>query len=87
MSNRRLTRCTNGYSKKYANHAAMLSLMYFTYNYTRKHMTLKKTPAMAIGVADHQWTFEELAAMTGRYMQAQAEREFERAFSLKFKLS
>jgi len=66
MQNRRLTRLTNGFSKKWANHRAMLALSFAYYNYCRPHMTLTKnagaktTPAMAAGLEDHVWTLEEL---------------------------
>lgn len=86
MTNRRLTRSTNGYSKKAQNHSNMLSLMYFSYNYCRKHMSLKQTPAQAIKVADHQWSFEEVAQMAERFMEAKAERQFEQMFRLKYEL-
>jgi hypothetical protein len=33
------------------------------YNFCRKHMTLKKTPAMAAGLSDHAWTIEELVGL------------------------
>ncbi len=36
------------------------------YNFARVHQTLKTTPAMAAGVADHVWTVEELAALLER---------------------
>jgi IS1 family transposase len=56
MTNRRLTRLTNGYSKKLANHTHMMALCFMSYNFCRKHMSLKETPAQAAGIADHQWT-------------------------------
>jgi transposase-like protein/IS1 family transposase len=60
MSNRRMTRLTNAFSKKWENHAMMLSLQFAYYNFCRKHMTLKTTPAVAAGLEDHAWTIEEL---------------------------
>jgi hypothetical protein len=33
------------------------------YNFARVHRTLKTTPAMAAGVADHKWTLREIAAL------------------------
>jgi hypothetical protein len=36
------------------------------YNFIRVHQTLKRTPAMASGIADHRWTMEDLIAMMQR---------------------
>jgi hypothetical protein len=33
------------------------------YNFARVHTTLKTTPAMAAGVADHKWALREIAAL------------------------
>jgi len=62
MTLRRFTRLTNGFSKKWDNHAAMISLFVAWYNSCRPHMSLgrKTTPAMAQGLTDHAWTVEEL---------------------------
>ena len=60
MQIRRLTRLTNGHSKKWENHEAMLSLYFAWYNFCRKHMTIKTTPAVAQGLTDHEWTIEKL---------------------------
>jgi IS1 family transposase len=70
MGMRRFTRLTNGFSKKVENLAHAVSLHYMHYNFARPHKTLTKarngyptTPAMAAGVADHVWTFTEIAAL------------------------
>ncbi len=60
MGIRRMTRLTNAYSKKFRNHAAAISLHIGHYNSCRVHETLRITPAMALGVADHVWTIGEL---------------------------
>jgi len=60
MSMRRFTRLTNGFSKKRANHAASVCLHFAHYNLVRVHKTLRMTPAMAHGIADHIWTVGEL---------------------------
>lgn len=60
MTLRRLTRLTNGHSKKWANHRAALALYFAYYNYCRVHSTLKMTPAVAAGLADHTWSVAEL---------------------------
>jgi hypothetical protein len=60
MGIRRLTRLTNGHSKKLANHEAMMAFYFAWYDFCRKHQTLKTTPAIAQKLTDHQWTMEEL---------------------------
>lgn len=64
MSNRRMTRLTNAFSKKWENHLAMLGLQFAYYNFCRKHMTLKTTPAVAAGLEEKPWTIEELILNT-----------------------
>lgn len=60
MSIRRFTRLTNGFSKKVENHAAAVALWFTYYNFCRIHQTLRVTPAMEAGLADHAWAVEEL---------------------------
>lgn len=66
MQNRRMTRLTNAFSKKWVNHAFAMALHFAYYNYCRPHQTLSKnqgskcTPAMAAGLEDHVWTLAEL---------------------------
>ena len=60
MGNRRMTRLTNAFSKKWENHQAALGLQFAYYNFCRVHMTLKTTPAVAAGIADHPWSLAEL---------------------------
>ena len=57
---RRMTRLSNGFSKKWANHEAMLALYICHYNYVRVHGTLKATPAVAGGLENHRWTVREM---------------------------
>jgi len=59
---RRFTRLTNGHSKRWENHAAMIGLYFGWYNYCRVHSTIKTTPAVAQGLADKPWSIEELLA-------------------------
>jgi IS1 family transposase len=63
MGMRRFTRLTNAFSKKLENHAHMVALHFLHYNFARIHKTLRITPAMAAGLSDHVWTYEELAAL------------------------
>src|SRR6185295_18347321 len=63
MSMRRFTRLTNAFSKKVENHAAAVALFYMYYNFGRVHQTLKRTPAMAAGIADHIWSIDEIVGL------------------------
>lgn len=63
MSMRRFTRLTNGFSKKIENLEHAVSLHFMYYNFGRIHKTLRVTPAMEAGIADHVWTLEEIAAL------------------------
>ena len=72
MNIRRLTRLTNGFSKKVENHGHAVALHYMYYNFVRKHQTLTKaaggvhtTPAMAAGVTDHVWSLAEVVGLLG----------------------
>lgn len=63
MSMRRFTRLTNAFSKKVENHMHAIALHFMFYNFGRIHKTLRVTPAMEAGVADHIWSLEEIAAL------------------------
>jgi transposase InsO family protein len=60
MEMRRLTRLTNGFSKKWENLWAALCLYFAWYNFVRVHSSLRVTPAMEAGITDHVWTVCEL---------------------------
>ena len=51
MGMRRFTRLTNAFSKKMANHMAMVALYTTFYNFCRIHTSLRVTPAMAAGLS------------------------------------
>lgn len=63
MSMRRFTRLTNGFSKKLQNHECAIALHFMYYNFGRIHKSLRVTPAMEAGIADHVWSLEEIAAL------------------------
>lgn len=63
MSMRRFTRLTNAFSKKVENHAGAVALYFMYYNFGRVHQTLRVTPAMEAGLADHVWAIEEIVAL------------------------
>jgi transposase-like protein/IS1 family transposase len=60
MGIRRFTRLTNGFSKKWENHWAAVTLWYTFYNFCRVHKSLRMTPAMAAGITSKIWTMREL---------------------------
>lgn len=66
-SMRRMTRLTNGFSKKAQNHIHAFAIHAMHFNYCRPHGTLTKaakgkktTPAMASGLARQPWTVEQM---------------------------
>ena len=63
MSMRRFTRLTNAFSKKVENLQHAVSLHFMYYNFGRIHKSLRVTPAMEAGIADHVWTLEEIVAL------------------------
>jgi len=63
MQMRRFTRLTNAFSKKVDNHFWAIALHYMHYNFCRIHQTLRVTPAMEAGIADHVWSIEEVIAL------------------------
>lgn len=64
MGMRRMTRLTNGFSKKLDNLKAATALYFAWYNFARVHQSLHgRTPAMAAGITDHKWSAIEVAAI------------------------
>ena len=62
MAIRRMTRLTNAFSKKLDNLKAACALHFAYYNFCRIHQSLRVTPAMEAGIADHAWKIRELLA-------------------------
>ncbi len=60
MHMRRLTRLTNGFSKKLENFQAAIALHFAYYNFVKVHSTIRCTPAMAIGITSRLWNVQEL---------------------------
>jgi IS1 family transposase len=60
MANRRFTRLTNAFSKKFENHVHMVALYTVWYNFVRTHKTLRMSPAMAAGVSQTLWSVADL---------------------------
>ena len=57
---KRLTRLTYAFSKKWDNLQSALALHFAYYNFCRVHSSLRVTPAMEAGIADHVWSLGEL---------------------------
>jgi IS1 family transposase len=71
MAMRRFTRLTNAHSKKLENLMCAVALHFTYYNFVRVHSTIKTTPAVAAGVADHVWTLQELIGLLEAVEDAQ----------------
>ena len=65
MHCRRLTRLTNAFSKKFENFEAAVALNFAYYNFCKRHITIRCTPAMEAGVEQSQWTVAELVERCG----------------------
>ncbi len=65
MRMRRFTRLTNAFSKKIENHEHAISLNFMHYNFVRRHMTLKVTPAMAAGLTRKMMSLEDIVDLIG----------------------
>jgi IS1 family transposase len=63
MGMRRFTRLTNAFSKKFENLRAAVALHFVYYNFCRVHQSLRMTPAMAAGVADHLWEIKDIVRL------------------------
>ena len=60
MSMRRMTRLTNGFSKKWDNLRAAFALQFAYYNFCRIHKTIRCTPAMEAGITKRVWELKDL---------------------------
>jgi IS1 family transposase/DNA-binding CsgD family transcriptional regulator len=63
MHNRRFTRLTNAFSKKFENHAHMVAIYAVWYNWIRIHKTLRVTPAMAAGISKTVMNWSDIVEM------------------------
>lgn len=60
MQNRRYTRLTNAFSKKFEMLEFSVAITFFYHNFVRIHQSLRMTPAMKAGITAHKWTIEEM---------------------------
>jgi IS1 family transposase len=63
MHNRRFTRLTNGFSKKFENHAYSVALFAMYYNFVKYHSTLRMSPVMAAGVSKTLWEIGDIVKL------------------------
>ena len=61
---RRLTRMSNGFSRKLENLKAATALHFAHYNFCRVHGTLRTTPAMAAGLTPSVWEVSDLLSVS-----------------------
>ena len=73
MHMRRFTRLTNAFSKKIENHIASIAIHYMHYNFCRVHESIRVTPAMEAGIADHVWSISEMLAPRRPYPKSRLE--------------
>ena len=57
---RRMTRLSNGFSRKRANLRAALALFFVYYNFCKFHKSIRMTPAMAAGLTRKPWSVGDL---------------------------
>jgi IS1 family transposase len=62
MQMRRLTRLTNGFSKRWDSLWSAYCLHFAYYNFCRIHRSIRVTPAMEAGITDRVWELAELLA-------------------------
>lgn len=70
MTNRRYTRLTNGFSRKIQNHIYAVALGFAAYNFCKQHKAHRVSPAMAAGVTDKLWSFEDIVERIDYYAPA-----------------
>jgi hypothetical protein len=70
MHNRRFTRLTNAFSKKFENHAHMVAIYAVWYNWLRIHKTLRITPAMAARLSKTVMDWTDIVEMMDADMPA-----------------
>lgn len=57
---RRMTRLSNGFSRKRENLKANLALFFAYYNFVKIHRSIRMTPAMKAGIARQPWSMADL---------------------------
>jgi len=70
-----------GYSKDLETHKHAVALFLGVYNFVRRHVTLKTTPAVAAGIEETAWSLERVVEMTAEYCRRKEDAKFADAFA------
>jgi IS1 family transposase len=62
---KRLNRLTLAFSKKLENFEAAVALHFASYNFVKRHNSLRMTPAMALGIENDFWSYSDLVERAG----------------------
>jgi hypothetical protein len=69
---RRIEKTQGSLSKKVQNLGYAVALHFMHYNFCRVHQTLRVTPAMEAGIADHIWSVEEIVELLAKQNEEKA---------------
>ncbi len=86
MHNRRFTRLTNAFSKKFENHAHMVAIYAVWYNWLRIHKSLRVTPAMAAGLSEAVMDWTDIVEAMDADATAKKTRSLQKDGRTNFKL-
>lgn len=62
---KRLNRLTLAFSKKLENFEAAIGLHFASYNFVKRHSSIRMTPAMALGIENDFWSYADLVERAG----------------------
>jgi IS1 family transposase len=79
MHNRRFTRLTNAFSKKFENHTHMVALYAVWYNWIRIHKSLRVTPAMAAEISSTLLSWTDIVTMMDADFQPKKRGPYKKA--------
>jgi IS1 family transposase len=82
MHNRRFTRLTNAFSKKFENHAHMVAIYAVWYNWLRIHKTLRVTPAMAAGLSKTVMDWADIVAAMDADAPAKKRGKYQKSLTI-----
>jgi hypothetical protein len=60
-----LNRLTLAFSKKLENFEGAVGLLVASYNFVKRHRSIRMTPAMALGIENDFWTYSDLVERAG----------------------
>ena len=82
MHNRRFTRLTNAFSKKFENHAHMVAIYAVWYNWIRIHKSLRVTPAMAADLSKTVMNWSDIVEAMDADFQPRKRGPYKKAVQL-----